>query len=416
MTAAVAPGMRIAFLSVSGEMGGSEVSLLELVRGLRRLVPAWPLDLVVPREGPLAAAARACGASVHVLPLPSRLARLGETSGRGASDILGRGLSIVMAAGSINPYSRRLARLLARLAPDVLHTNGFKLHVLGARAAPPAAALVWHIHEYVARRPISRALLGRYAPRGVRIVANSRSVAADVTAALGELPVTTIYNAVDPAEFRPEGDVLDLDALAGLPPAPAGTVRVGLVATYGRWKGHATFLAALGRLNASAPVRAYIVGGALYDTIGSQYTRRELEAAIAAAGLGGRVGVTGFVDRPAAAMRALDVVVHASTRPEPFGLVIAEGLATGRAVIVSAGGGAAELVTDGVDAVTHVPGDVDGLARCIARVVEDPALRIRLGAAARTSALRQFDPDAFTRAFIDVYQEARPRLRTDVRH
>src|SRR5258708_3372477 len=168
MTAAVAPGMRIAFLSVSGEMGGSEVSLLELVRGLRRLVPAWPLDLVVPREGPLAAAARACGASVHVLPLPSRLARLGETSGRGASEILGRGLSIVMAAGSINPYPRRLARLLARLAPDVLHTNGFKLHVLGARAAPPSAALVWHIHEYVARRPISRALLGRYAPRGAR--------------------------------------------------------------------------------------------------------------------------------------------------------------------------------------------------------------------------------------------------------
>ena len=57
--AALAPDMRIAFLSVSAEMGGSEVSLLELLRGLRRLVPQWRLEIVLPREGPLAAAAGA---------------------------------------------------------------------------------------------------------------------------------------------------------------------------------------------------------------------------------------------------------------------------------------------------------------------------------------------------------------------
>ena len=42
--------MTIAFLSVSAEMGGSEVSLLELVRGLRRLLPAWSLHVIVPRK------------------------------------------------------------------------------------------------------------------------------------------------------------------------------------------------------------------------------------------------------------------------------------------------------------------------------------------------------------------------------
>jgi glycosyltransferase involved in cell wall biosynthesis len=115
-------------------------------------------------------------------------------------------------------------------------------------------------------------------------------------------------------------------------------------------------------------------------------------------------------------MRALDVVVHASTQPEPFGLVIAEGLSSGRAVIVSAAGGAVELVTENVDALTHAPGDAAGLAACIARLLADPALRTRLGAAARQSALRQFDPDAFTRAFIDVYQEARADVTIDVRH
>ena len=56
----VAPDLRVTFLSVSAEMGGSEVSLLELLRGLRSLVPSWRLDVVVPREGALAVAARGC--------------------------------------------------------------------------------------------------------------------------------------------------------------------------------------------------------------------------------------------------------------------------------------------------------------------------------------------------------------------
>jgi glycosyltransferase involved in cell wall biosynthesis len=63
---------------------------------------------------------------------------------------------------------------------------------------------------------------------------------------------------------------VDLDALAGLPPAPAGVVRVGLVATFARWKGHITFLEALSRLPESLPVRGYIIGGPVYETAGSR--------------------------------------------------------------------------------------------------------------------------------------------------
>ena len=65
----------------------------------------------------------------------------------------------------------------------------------------------------------------------------------------------------------------------------------------------------------------------------------------------------------------------------------------------------------GQDALTHSPGDVDGLTRCLERLADDPALRARLGAAARQSALRQFDPDQFTRAFIEVYEAAALRAR-----
>ncbi len=401
--------MTIAFLSVSAEMGGSEVCLLQLLRGIRRSEPSWRLVVVVPREGALAARARNVGADVRILPLPASLARLGESGVRTGAALARTGASFVGAAATMRSYCRNLAQLLMEVEADLVHANGFKLHVLGARAARADMPVVWHVHEYVSPRPITRVLLKRHAARASVIVANSRSVENDLRSVLGaDATVRTIYNAVDLDEFSPEGPMADLDELARLAPAPPGTIRVGLLATFGRWKGHDPFLRAIRQLNTRIPVRGYVIGAPLYDTAGSQYTLAELRQLAADLGVAERVGFTGFIDRPAAALRALDVAVHASIQAEPFGLVIAEAMACGRAVIVSMAGGAAELVRDGIDALTHPPGDVDALAVAIQRCAERAELRQRLGAAARQSALSRFDSAAFTADFIDLYRGVGP--------
>jgi glycosyltransferase involved in cell wall biosynthesis len=397
--------MKIAFLSVSSEMGGSEASLLELVRGIRRLEPAWEPSVIVPRDGALASRARELAVGVHVLPLPAALARLGESKARGTSGLARRGAALLAAAGSVRSYTRQLSALLHRIGPDLVHSNGFKLHVLGTRAVPSGTPVVWHLHEYVSPRRVTRVLLKRHVAGAAAIVANSSSVAADLTNVFGaDAPITTIYNAVDLDEFSPAGSIADLDRLSGMAPAAPGTIRVGLLATFGRWKGHETFVRAIQRLHTDAPVRAYIIGGPLYDTAGSQYSLEEMRQLALDLDVADRVGFTGFVDRPAAILRALDVVVHASTQPEPFGLVIAQGMACGRPVVVSAAGGAAELVRDGVDAVTHPPADIDRLAAAIERCAVDPGLRERLGHEARRVAVSRFDPDTFTRAFAEIYR------------
>ncbi len=166
-------------------------------------------------------------------------------------------------------------------------------------------------------------------------------------------------NAVDTDHFAPaEHDGAELDRLAGLEPAGPGVVRVGLVATYANWKGHDVFLDALARLPATGPpVRGYIVGGPIYATAGSQFTRDELEQRAAANGLAGRFGFVPFQTDPADVYRMLDVAVHASTRPEPFGLTIAEAMSCGKPVVVSAAGGAAELFTPEYDGLGHTPGE-----------------------------------------------------------
>ena len=156
----------------------------------------------------------------------------------------------------------------------------------------------------------------------------SKSVAADIRQTTGDgVHVETVWNAVDLERFDPCGPQLDLDALAGLPPAPAGTVRLGLVATFARWKGHRLFLDMVRALGRDIPFRAYIVGGPVYETNASQWSIDALKASVAERDLSDRVGLTGFVADTSAALRALDIVVHASTKPEPFGLAIAEAMA-----------------------------------------------------------------------------------------
>jgi len=393
--------MRIAFASVSDQLGGSEVSLLEIIRVLRHAHPSWDLHLIAPGAGPLAGRAEALGATVAILPMPLSLARLGE-HGSGGRGRAGFAIRLMQAASDVPAYQQALRRTLDAFDADVLHTNGFKAHITGARARA-GAALVWHIHEYISSRPVSRALLRRYAGRCAAIIANSHSVADDVRAVVGTAPIRVIYNAVNLAAFEPSGPAADLDALAALPPVAPGTLRVGLVGTFAKWKGHETFLRAIALLPRAIPVRAYIIGAPLYETQGSQHSLAALQALAQSLQIGDRVAFTGFVDGVAPVFRALDIAVHASTEPEPFGLAIAEAMACGRAVTTSATGGAAELVQPGVDALTHRPGGAADLARTIEALAVDAPLRGRLGAAARASAVRQFDAAGLAEALSDTY-------------
>lgn len=388
--------MRVCWLSVSDQLGGSEVALLTMLEALRTVRPDWHHQVVLPGHGPLQDRIAAIGAACTVVPMPPALARVGEASAVRdrwtPATTVGLALRLGSTAVALGGYESLLARAISASNPDIIHTNGLKAHVLASRVRPAAAKLAWHLHEYIAQRRVTGWLLRRYARRCDAILANSASVAADVAATFEvPPPVHVVRNAVNLQVFHPDGPRLDLDGLSGLPAAPPDTVRVGLVATFARWKGHDVFLDAMQRIPASRNVRGYVVGGALYDTAGSQFSRRELEEMIDARTLRSRVGLTGFVD-PACAMRALDIVVHASVEREPFGLVIAEAMACGRAVITTAHGGAAELVEPERDALVAPPGDSRALATAIERLAADPGVRESLGTSARTAAGLRFAP------------------------
>ncbi len=389
-------GMRVAYLNLAVELGGAERSLLDLIASMRGTAPDTVLALLVGSEGPFASAARDAGCRVEVVPAPPALLGFGDSSlkfeGRTAA-----AARLVMRAGpvaiALPGYVRRLHSALESINPTIVHSNDSKSHFLAVHAAGHVG-VVWHVRDFLgSRRVIGRALAWE-ARRAMGAIAISEAVGYDAQETLTHIPIEVVYNAIDVDHYTPgDGDVRRLDELAGLPLAPSGAVRVGLVGTFGRWKGQDLFLEGAARIMAAEPllpVRFYIVGGPIYRTKGSQFSEAGLKAAAAGMRLGDHVGFIGFQHETAWVYRSLDIVVHASTQPEPFGRTIVEAMACGRPVVAARSGGAAELFTHDLDAVGFVAGDAGALAAAIRSLVDDQDRRARIGDRARRTAVERF--------------------------
>ena len=381
--------MRVTHLTPSGEIGGAECVILDCI-GVGDGWPGAEMSVVTLGPGPFLAAAARLGAKGRVVEAPATLTAVGDSFASPVAVVR----SLLAAAWTFPAFFRRFSAAVAAMVPQVIHSHGIKTHVLGA-LLPHRAPVVWHLHDYLGMRTVSSRLLNLLARRCALAIAVSESVAQDARRCLpARLPLVVVHNPVDCDRYRPEGPVLDLDSLSGLPPAPVGTVRIGLPATFARWKGHDTFLEAIALL-AAENVRAYVIGAPVYRTRGSQWSQAELTRMVADLGLQARVGFSGLVDDMPAAYRALDIVVHASTRPEPFGLVIVEAMASGRAVVVAPTGGAAELFVDGEHALAAESGNAAALAAALRRLIADPAGRVELGRRARAHVLESFGRERF---------------------
>lgn len=356
----------VLFVDHAAGMGGAEHSLLALLEHLDR---ARVRPVLAAVDGPLAEAARTAGVAVHVLPLVQL---------RGRATAAWR-----LARGTL-----ALARLARRVEADVVHANVLRAAVYAAPAARlTRRPLVWHVRDILERD----ATTARLCRSAAAIVAISR-------AAAGGLPCAArarvIYNpvAVRPPRARSRADL-------GLP------AEGPLVAAIGRlraWKGHAAFLEAAARVR-HADARFVVVGGRLFgedradlDLLGG------LQAQAAALGIADRVAWLGHRDDVPDLWPHLGLLVHTAAA-EPFGRVVAEALVAGVPAVAFRDGGVPEIVDDGASGVLVAPGDVAGVADAVDRLLGDPDLRRRMGAAGQAAARARFDPAAHARAVEAVY-------------
>ena len=171
-------------------------------------------------------------------------------------------------------------------------------------------------------------------------------------------------------------------------PPDRPNLRFGLFGRLVEWKGQHVFLEALAELRQrNYCFEAIIVGGSAFGD-GLVYEKK-LKDIISREGLTDYVEMLGFRRDVEELMRDCDVICHCSS-VEPFGMVIIEAMMLGRPVIATSVRGPRESVIDGECGLLIPPNDPNELANAMQRMIDDRALRLKLGVAARERAKSVF--------------------------
>lgn len=395
--------VRVLFVNPTAQLGGAEYSLLDLAGGLdrERFVPM----IACLGDGPLVGAAAERGIDVRRLWIPGRIARLslkGHRSGLA---------SLAIAAASSAPLVRELRHLAKGAA--IVHTNGNKAHLLGTAAAG-RARLIWHVRDFWRERALERGLIRIANMKAAAVVANSAAVHAHLAGmGLHSHLGHAVPNGIDSVRFSPVGAVAPLREECGWPPR---TPVVGIVGMLARWKGQDVLLRAFGEVLQRRPdARCVVVGDEIYVTAGQSGFREELKALASRLGIGHAVAFTGYRTDPAAVMRAMNVIVHASVEPEPFGRVVAEGMACERAVVAADAGGVPEITgPSGRAALLTPPADASALGRAITRLIDNPLEARRLGVEGRRRVVTMFPVRTHVTRIETLYEQVLRGTATSV--
>lgn len=307
-----------------------------------------------------------------------------------------------------------LYRMMRRERYEIVHTHSSKAGILGRLAARLAGvpiiihtlhSLVFHEYQAAWKNRLYVRLKRWCAPfTDTLISVNDQTARGALAHGIGRPEQhITIYSGMELDRFLGVGQamsVADAKRAAGVPPdAPV----VGKVARLFALKGHEQFLNAAAAIARERPDAVFLL-------VGDGPEREALAAQADRLGIGDRVVFAGRVapEAVAALIHAMDVVVHTSLR-EGLARVLPQAGAVGKPVVTFDMDGAPEVIRDGVSGYLVPPLDTDGIARRVVELLNDDALRVRLGGAGRAFVAEHFGLDTMVRRVNEVYFAALTR-------
>lgn len=384
--------------NTDGTIGGSYYSLLYLVDGVdkQRYEPTvmfWSRHILLPRF-------EATGARVVVRDSvkPVQLSA-GEAAPMPVQRLLGYFQSAANFCKRFLFEGIAAASWLRRNRIDLVHFNNAIVRNHAWMLGAWLAGVKFITHE----RGINTEYSGTarfFARRIDAIVCISEAVRSSIEK--GGLQVRyapVIYNAIDPAKVVPQtapGDIRKRHGLAD------DALIIGLVGNFKEWKGQRVVIRAMDRLKDRFPGLVCLLVGALPNA--REEYLESLVRMTAEYGLEGRIVFTGFQSDVAGYMNAMDIVIHASILPEPFGRVVIEAMALSKPIVGARDGAIPEIVVDGVSGRMFTPGDDEELASVVAELLMQPERAQTLGEAGLARLKEKFDIVRNVRLTEHVYE------------
>ena len=298
------------------------------------------------------------------------------------------------------PAARQLARIIRDGKIDVLHLgNGVRANfdaiLAGWMTRTPIVCHVKGFEKYSKRESWAARRLEALISMTEAIASHCREN--DIIARHNQV----IYDAVDPKWLEPSKDRSTVRHELGV---TEDTPLIALSGNIQEWKGQAVLVEAMGRIAKQHPTAQCLIVGGVHRA-GAEYAER-LHQRVDELGLTDNVRFLGFRDDIPDLMNAIDIVVHASVRPEPFGRVILEGMLAGRLVIAANAGGVRELIRDQETGFLVDPGDDVSLAARLDDALTSPERAAALGNRAREWAQQTFSLDRHVEEMGAVYELA----------
>ena len=292
-----------------------------------------------------------------------------------------------------------LLKVMDRQQTDILHLHGYGATTFGRMAGMlRGVPTILHEHANLTDTPWFQKIADRaLAPATDIAIAVSKSTA-DFVINARQMPaerVRTVYLGVPLDEFsreRTPDEIARARQELGIAP---GEAAIGTVTRLHDSKGNSYLVDAAALVVKERP-------NAKFFLVGEGPLLGDLEAQARALGLGDRFVFHGFARDVAAVVSAFDVSVFPSLW-EGTPLTVFEALAMGKPILATDADGLLDVLTDDRDAVIVPKRDAPALARGIVRLIDDPALRARLGAEARRTS-QQYDIAAFVRKMEQLYE------------
>jgi len=315
-------------------------------------------------------------------------------------------------ARSFSAVSTEMARVIRTQRIDVIHSISYPASLYaGLAAARTGTAHIWHEHNIKRIHRVNRAIYRRLGNACQWVLGPSNAVTGNLAAAgIEETRLRTVYNGIDLRRFRnPSTD--RIDALRRELGLRDGERAIGLFGQMLPYKGHRTLIEAAPQILRTFPEARFYFVGALENP---PY-QHELQTLLGERGLTDRIRFTGWRDDVQHLIRAMDVVVIATTTPEPAALMLMEAAAMERPVVATRTGGTAEIVADEETGLLFPPGDASQLAARVSRILGNPDFGRTLGTRARERIERHFNLEQHLTNMFEFYRAAVSGDRSGVR-
>jgi glycosyltransferase involved in cell wall biosynthesis len=298
------------------------------------------------------------------------------------------------------PFFLRLLWAAKRLRPDLVHANNEPFCNRAALLVAKVLGIPSICHVRGGDHQGSRLMYWTYR-LPTHFISVSHWVANSMRDKLG-IPtekISVVYDGIALDKLSVHADSRAFRKQYGI---AAQAFVVGLVGLLIPWKGQELFLDAAKLLQHKIPhLKMLIVGGTPDDCASYE---AQLRQRVLNEGLSELIIFTGHISAMESVYNGLDVVLSASTDPEPLGTVVIEAMAMGRPLIGPNHGGAGEMMQHEKTGLLFKPRDAHSLADAIEQFYRSETLRTQLGANARAHALKTFAVRTHVERIQAIYQ------------